>query len=520
MTAPQRLNAGPTSSTSIVPSAMAALFVGLVWLEVINHLRREWSYNPQYAYAWSVPLLALYLIWKKSLDRPPPAPASTGIPGMAMVCGAVVLFGLRFVAEANPDWRLLSWGMSCVAVSISLAFLFYMGGWPWLRYFAFPIVFMLVTVPWPVQLEQSIIQGLMRAVTSINVLFLTVAGIPALQHGNVIEVRSGLIGVEEACSGVRSLQGTLMVSLFLGELYSFSVFRRLLLVIAGALLAFVCNLVRTAMLVWIGANKGPASIDAWHDPAGLTILLVCLFGLWGLSLWMQRGTPQSAIADPPRRGLTRPLPIALGAALVAWALLAELGVQAWYRAHETTIAASRWRALWPDRETSYQQIAIPAASQAILRYDNGGGASWHGRDLHNWVMYFFRWLPGRTAALFVKIHRPDVCLPASGFTLRRDQGIQFVTVNGVTLPMRFYRFDDHGVPVHVVYCYWDARSSYETVGAAVEEDWTARGRLRAALHGRREVGAQMLELVVWGYDDDAEAKNALERQLAGIVAPG
>jgi hypothetical protein len=52
---------------------------------------------------------------------------------------------------------------------------------------------------------------------------------------------------------------------------------------------------------------------------------------------------------------------------------------------------------------------------------------------------------------------------------------------------------------------------------AEEEDWTARGRLRAALRGRREIGAQMLELAVWGYDDDDEAKEALRRQLAQIV---
>jgi hypothetical protein len=44
----------------------------------------------------------------------------------------------------------------------------------------------------------------------------------------------------------------------------------------------------------------------------------------------------------------------------------------------------------------------------------------------------------------------------------------------------------------------DSRSSYENVAAAEEEDWKARGRLRAALRGFREVDAQMLELVLWG----------------------
>jgi exosortase/archaeosortase family protein len=310
-----------------------------------------------------------------------------------------------------------------------------------------------------------------------------------------------------------------MVSLFLGEFYSFSLRRRIILVIAGALLAFFCNLLRTAFLVWLAASAGSNALHAWHDPAGLTILLACLFGLWGLSLIMLRGAPQPAlVADTS--GRPRRLPVALVAALTAVILLGELSVQAWYRLHQSDIAISRWKAEWPSNENAYRTVAIPTASQEILRYDNGGGASWEGSDMHRWVMYFFRWLPGGTAALFVKVHRPDVCLPASGLTLIRDDGIQLININGVKLPMRSYRFDDHGVPLHVIYCYWDARSSFDTVGAAIEEDWTARGRIRTALKGRREIGAQMLELVVSGYDNDAEAKLALERQLTRIIQPG
>lgn len=135
-------------------------------------------------------------------------------------------------------------------------------------------------------------------------------------------------------------------------------------------------------------------------------------------------------------------------------------------------------------------------------------------------MYFFRWFPGRTAALFVKNHRPDICLPASGMTMERDNGLRVVAVNGITLPVRSYRFDDRGAPLHVFYCYWDARSSYENVVAAEEEDWTACGRVRAALRGRRETGAQMLEVVVWGYDDDNAASQVLQRQLAQIIRLG
>jgi hypothetical protein len=41
--------------------------------------------------------------------------------------------------------------------------------------------------------------------------------------------------------------------------------------------------------------------------------------------------------------------------------------------------------------------------------------------------------------------------------------------------------------------------------------------LRAAWKGRRDVGTQMLELAVWGYQDDAQAERAMLHQLNEIV---
>ncbi|PYK02439.1 MAG: hypothetical protein DME63_06640 [Verrucomicrobia bacterium] len=515
--------AAPSSEASAKRAGwlVAIVVFGLLWFELINQLKPEWWLNPQYNYGLIVPLLALYLFWKRWRVRPTPAPpAATAFPILLILLCAALALPIRFLAEANPDWRLLSWLFALVVVTISLLFLYIVGGRVWVRHFAFPVLFFLVAVPWPVRIEQVVIQDLMRIVTAINVTFLQLAAVPALQHGNVIEVGTGFIGIEEACSGVRSLQATLMVSLFLGELYYFTASRRLILIVIGALLAFVCNVVRTAILVWAGTTSGPKSIEAWHDPAGLTILMACLLGLWVASLIMQRRGNASPIARSiDNRRARIQLNWSLLGALAIWLLLVELGVQIWYRSHHTLIR-SRWVVRWPESESHYKQVPVAPAAETLLRYNEGGGAAWEGPDGRQWMMYFFRWLPGRTAARFVKIHRPDICLPASGRTMERDNGLRMLAVNGVTLPVRSYRFDDRGVPLHVFYCYWDARSSYENIAAAESEDWSPRGRLRAALQGRREIGAQMLEIAVWGYQDDAEASEALARELSQVIGAG
>jgi exosortase len=510
-----------SSERTTWPIAGLIFLFAFLWLELINHLKAEWSLNPQYAYGWSVPLVALYLFWRRWCERPPAAvPPSYVLPVALIALSALLFFPIRFVAEANPDWRLLSWAFAFVAVTMSILLMFLAGGRPWLCHFAFPILFFLVAVPWPTHLEQVVVQNLMHAVASINVAMLNLVGIPALQHGNVIEVSSGLIGIEEACSGVRSLQATLMISLFLGELYSFNIARRVILVIAGALLAFFCNIIRTALLVWIGAKRGANAIESWHDPAGLTILLVCLLGLWLLSLFMQRranAPAQSRKIDKQPSPFRLPWPLI--AALALWLLFTEIAVQTWYRVHQSAATHLRWAVSWPAAEAGYKSVPIAPEAENLLRYNEGGGATWQAEDGHQWMMYFFRWSPGRTAARFVKIHRPDICLPASGMTMERDNGLEVITLNGVSLPVRSYRFDNHGTPLHVFYCYWDARSSYKNVAAAEEEDWSARGRLRAALRGQPEMGAQMLEIVVWNYENDTEAKLALQRELSRIVTP-
>jgi hypothetical protein len=80
-----------------------------------------------------------------------------------------LLFPIRVIEEANPDWRFLSWILALCVVAFSLLALYRAGGMAWLRHFAFPVCFPLAAVPWPVQLENSIVQTMMRGVASIAV---------------------------------------------------------------------------------------------------------------------------------------------------------------------------------------------------------------------------------------------------------------------------------------------------------------------------------------------------------------
>src|SRR3979411_3485216 len=93
--APARTGFVPSTSsqTTFWPVATALFCFALLWFPVINHLKSEWSVNPQYAYGWTVPFVALYLIWKRWSERPAPSrPASQKGPLTIIILFAFVFF--------------------------------------------------------------------------------------------------------------------------------------------------------------------------------------------------------------------------------------------------------------------------------------------------------------------------------------------------------------------------------------------------------------------------------------------
>jgi exosortase len=259
------------------------------WWVLLQRLSVDWSINPQYGYGWSVPLLVCWLGWRRWLDRPSPESSAWSLAWFLVLIG--LLFSLmpaRLVEEANPEWRLILWVHALTLTALSCGLLLYCGGWPWLRHFAFPVCFVLISVPWPSSVEQALIQGLTQIVARATVEILGLFGIVAFQHGNLIEVATGIVGVDEACSGVRSLQTSVMISLFLGELYRLTAGRRLLMLALGMALALVANLCRTFFLVWNAARHGIQSVDRWHDTAGLVIVGAVFAGLWLLAVRLRR----------------------------------------------------------------------------------------------------------------------------------------------------------------------------------------------------------------------------------------
>jgi len=273
-----------------------ALALGALWFVCCRHLSEEWRFNEQYSYGWFVPFFVAYLFWLRWEDRPSPevrahkSEIRKWVAVLLMVCAAVILLPLRVFEVASSDYRPLSWLHAFAVVTITLSIIYLIGGGSRLRHFAFPVLFFLTAVPWVTAIEAPVIEGLMRSVAAIAAEVLAMFGIPAQAEGNLMRLPSGLVGVNEACSGVRSLQTSIMIGLLFGELKRLSLWQRIFLVVAGVGIALFANFLRVLFLVSMASRAHDVSVvNKWHDLAGYGILVLVFIGTMWLAGWIGRG---------------------------------------------------------------------------------------------------------------------------------------------------------------------------------------------------------------------------------------
>lgn len=500
------------------PTLLALL--GL-WVLNINQLHVEWTVNPQYTFGWTVPFLSLYLFAERWKDRPCTSP----IGFRPVLCALLIVIGLcllplRLIEEAAPDWRTANWAMAAASALVTLIAVYYSGGRKWLFHFAFPICFLLIAVPWPVPLEKILIQKLMTVVSAACIEALSFFSIPAVQDGNVIVISTGKVGVEEACSGVRSLQTTLMAALFLGELFRFSLIRRASLLIAGLAIAFLCNLGRSFALVWISVHQSTAAAHSWHDWIGNAVLVASLVGLAVLCALLRPRShsddPPPEVPDaPPWRPRFAPRWVLIGA--MVWLGAVELANEAWYRSHEKVEKATPWTIRWPTERKDFRDIPLGEATRSMLRFDEGRSVAWVEPNGFQCFVNFLRWAPGRASKQLARSHGPEVCLPASGLVLRADYGVKPVRAAGLDLPMHSYLFTvRNGTPLFVFYCLWEDHAAADGP-QSTRADMTMETRMRDVLNGRRNNGQQVIELAVFGPRSPEEASTTVARLLDSLI---
>jgi exosortase len=355
----------------------------------------------------------------------------------------------------------------------------------------------LACAPIPPGTYSRLTLNLQLLVSENTVRVLHVLGIAAVRHGNIIELARATVGVEEACSGVRSL----ISCIFAGLLFSATLVRRpwarALIIALAAPLALVMNFLRSLLLTLL-ANGGVDIAGTWHDLTGFAVLGVTAAMLGGLAFLLEAKeraatpSPSTPSAATPARPTTTPF-VALAGALAAGTALIVFFTANTRPATRLDTPVPDLLAILPGRvagwnvDTStdlYQfQSTLHTEFLAQRTYTREGPAG-----LDQVTVYLAYWRPGQAPVSLVASHTPDACWPGSGWTMvEANPPKEPIAIGGRTLPTPEHRLFQSTFSQHV--WFWHL---YAGRPIAYRDPYSAIELLRIAWrYGFRKEGDQL-----------------------------
>jgi exosortase/archaeosortase family protein len=316
----RRERVGPSVLPVSVRIVLVAAAFAVGYRYSLGTLVSEWNHDTPLADLALVPALALVLAAAAATRHRYIGHLRLGRCDYVLAV-PLLLLAIGLVAVGPIAWSKYFWAMRIDLLTLPLvavASVVLLFGARIIFPFALPIVFLLLAWPLPytVMLEHEIARftaATTTAVTSISSL-LGIASADTRAGAGVFVIRHGghafSVGIGDACSGVNSLVGFLIIGAAALYFIRGSLLRKLAWFACGALLVYVLNVVRILGILVVGRAFGErAAFDVVHPVAGLialtlaVALAVRLLTPFGLAL---RQLGERAIADTP---IARPAPL-------------------------------------------------------------------------------------------------------------------------------------------------------------------------------------------------------------------
>ena len=398
--------------------ALCGLLVVTFWW-TFHWMGVRWDeLNSYYSHGWLIPPIVIVLLYRKRKQL-----ASARI--RPSYWGLAILIPSLLVHLLGMAWQvgfMSGFGMIGVLVGLVLALF----GAEVLRVVLFPLLFLAFMVPLPALAVETLSFRLKLLAARLATDILGAAGLPAVREGSYIRIPTGMVVVDDVCSGLKYL---ISLTAF-GALYAYispvSKVQKYVLFLVSVPISFAANVLRVALMVLIGFFWGVDATQKWwlHDTFGFVLFAVAFILLFVteaifLRRARARGTAQAETPAPiPPAGLAA-APTAryrrtLTTLFVALAVVAALSV---YLA-------------WP-------RVIVPATDvMARIPLDLG---PWHGTDIkleartyeilgtRDVLSRVYKDDAGRQVQLVVvmsqqtqkRTHPPEQCYTGDGFSIRQ-----------------------------------------------------------------------------------------------------
>ena len=248
-----------------------------------------------------IPLISFFLLYVERQNTFSITGTSIG-SGIGLVLGGIILYWLK---NQGPLPRDGNWLLSLETLSVILVWaggFLLTCGFSAFRAGAFPLLFLLLMVPFPDLVLDRVVYLLQQGSTEIAYLIFRAVGTPVLRHGFLLSVPGVTIEVAKECSSIRSSMALFITCLLAAHMYLRTGWKMFLFVLVSLLVSVIKNGIRITTLTLLSIYVDPGFLTGrLHREGGFVFFFVALLILFPVFLWLES-------SDKPREPLTSAIP--------------------------------------------------------------------------------------------------------------------------------------------------------------------------------------------------------------------
>jgi exosortase len=258
------------SASLAYPAAMAVSFLVAYAPTYVKLIEGPWQ-TEQEGHGPLIILAAAWLAWRQGRTL------SSVVLKPAPIAGWLVLLTSLLAMAVTRSQDILMIEVA-TQIPVLLGCLLLIGGWPLARLFAFPLAFLIFSVPPPGWLLDAFTVPLKARISDVVTNFLYALDYPIAQNGVIIMIGPYELMVKDACSGINSIFALSAIGIFyVHEFVGRDWTRKLILVASIVPITILANLFRVLALVLGSYYFGVDRIEGlFHDLTGIALFIFAL----------------------------------------------------------------------------------------------------------------------------------------------------------------------------------------------------------------------------------------------------
>ena len=503
---------GLSRFTTVLLWTVIASFAG-AWISLFSRVSLWWNEASYYTHGWAVPMLAIILFINRIQEEKSVEKSFNPWPPR-LIC-LFLYFPARLVGEPDPFWRFPLWIETLGLCWITGFFIHHTKlkvSWQTWGLITF---YLLTALPWPASLESRIVHGLTQVVSELTTECLLLLGFPAILSQGAILVDQDLVKINQACSGIRSLQNLLSLGVFLSIYFRFDWGRFSFLLFISCLSTLFFNFVRALTLCYLSLEFGSEEQKEWHDFIGNSLVILSMLTV-GLVAWSLRTKTncEKVSPNPSLPQATNFLTSNLSWVFLGIFALPQAFTFIWFSLLCPKPPAFSW-----EIDLGESAEKIEQGIEDVLQFDYGEKKKFSfGPDAWAEVIHFGYYPQSAAASLCSRNHPPDYCMGYTGIKIVESNPVVTFEFEDTPLVFRHYSsspqlgISDSGIDV-----FWGSFTLDSRIASFEFENSSIVEKAKWFLSGKLSYERKVLLVTLQGTKHRENARNELFTLLNKIL---